>query len=204
MIPVLAAALALSTAPLSQTELASALAGEVPVRYEAFTTREGRAAGRGVGAILIARPAADVWAVVSRYDDRAEYIARLRKVTVREKTVDALRCTMEVDFPLKTLRYTAWYRLDPERLRVSWKLDASAPDNDVRDVEGDWRVYEAGPSRALLVYRTYVDLGRLVPGFARRKIATRSIPDLLRGIRMRVESGGTWRKPGIDKNGPTD
>lgn len=196
MIPVLAAALILSTAPLSSQELASVLAGEVLVRYEAFTTQDGRAAGRGVGAIVIERPAADVWAVISRYDDKAEYVPRLSKAIVRERTADALRCTMEVDFLFKTLRYTAWYRLDPDRRRVSWKLDRSAPDNDVRDVEGDWQVDEAEPSRTLLVYRTYVDPGRLAPGFTRKKLATRSIPDLLRGVKRRVESGGTWRKDG--------
>lgn len=179
---------------LSDAELATALRGEVPVRSEAFTNAAGKAAGRGVGAIVIERPIAEVWASVSHYDDKAEYQPRVEKVEVLERRPGLLRVRMTVNASITTARYTGWYALDDKARTVRWRLDTEAEGNTISDMDGGYTMHELGPSRTLLVYRTYVDAGRAVPRFVQDFMARRSIPDLLRSIKRRIESGGTWRK----------
>lgn len=179
---------------LSDAEMRDVVAGKVPTRAEAFTNASGKSVGRGLGAIVVERPIGDVWATVARYDDRAEYIPRLKSVAILERQPGRLRVRQEIDATVTTARYTAWYRIDEPTHTVSWTLDKSASDNSVADVEGDYRLRGLGPDRTLLVYRTYVDSGLKVPQSIQSYMQRRSIPDLLRAIKKRVESAGTWKK----------
>ena len=180
---------------LSEAEMAEALAGKVPTRSEAFTNARGKSAGRGIGAIVIDRPVADVWATLSHYEDRAEYVPHLKKVTVLDKqSPTRLRVCQEIDATVTTARYTAWYDLDAVAHVIHWKMDDTATTNTLVDVDGDYRMFDLGPARTLLVYRSYVDTGLKLTRFIQSYIATRSMPDLLRAIKKRVESGGKWKK----------
>jgi ribosome-associated toxin RatA of RatAB toxin-antitoxin module len=194
--PLLLTALALLAAPggLTDEELQRALRGEVPVRTETFTKESGKGAGRGLGAIVVERPIAEVWATLARYDDKAQYIPRLEKVTILERRPDLLRARMQVNATVTTEYYTAFFQLDEKERVIHWKLDPSAHDNTLADVDGEYKLFELTPQRTLIVYRTYVDTGRPVPRFIQNHLALRSIPDLLRSIKKRIESGGTWKK----------
>lgn len=179
---------------LAEAELAAALRGEVALRTETVTGPSGKAAGRGLGAIVIDRPVADVWATVSRYEDKAEYQPRLNKVEVLDRKPGLLRVRMEVDATITTARYTGLFRLDAEEHTITWTLDTSAPDNTVAAIEGGYRLFEVAPGRTLLVYRTFVDSGRAVPRFIQDYMTRKSLPNLLSSIKKRVESGGRYRK----------
>jgi hypothetical protein len=179
---------------LTGDELGQAGAGGVPTRIEAFTNEHGHAAGRGWGAIVIERPVADVWATLAHCEDRAEYVPRLKSVTVLAREPQRLRVRQEIDATVTTARYVAWFRLDEAARTISWTLDKSAPENTVKQVDGDYRMAELSPSRTLLVYRAYVDSGLRVPMAIQSYMQKRSIPSLLRAIKRRVESGGTWKK----------
>jgi hypothetical protein len=179
---------------ITDSELRQTLAGDVPTRTESFTNERGKTAGRGWGAIVIERPIADVWATLSHYEDRAEYVPRLRAVTVLEHQPGRARVRQEVDATVTTARYTAWFILDEAAHRISWSLDKTATDNTVAEVDGDYRMAALDAGRTLLVYRAYVDSGLRVPESISSFMQKRSIPDLLRAIKRRVESGGTWKK----------
>jgi hypothetical protein len=179
---------------LTPEELDAALRGEVPSRIESYTNRNGKDAGRGFGAIVIERPIADVWATLTRFEDRADYIPRLEKITVLERKDGAVRLHQDIDASVTTAHFTAWYRLDEVEHRVHWTLDPTAKDNTVAEVDGEYHAVALEPRRTLLVYRSYVDSGRAVPGFVQRYVAKRAVPDLLHALKKRVESGGTWKK----------
>jgi carbon monoxide dehydrogenase subunit G len=185
---------AVAALQLTDPELAAVGKGEVPVRIEAFKNANGKSAGRGWGAIAIERPVAEVWATLARYDDRAEYVPRLKSVTVLEQAPGRARIRQEIDASLMTARYTAWYTFDEGQRSIAWTIDKSAADNTVKQVDGDYRMAELGPTRTLLVYRAYVDSGMHVPQSIQSFMQRRSIPDLLRAIKRRVESGGRWKK----------
>ena len=183
-----------STLGLTEPELAAALRGQVPSHTETFTAPSGKGSGRGVGAIVIEKPIADVWATMIRYEDRAEYQPRVEKVWVLEKLPDQLKVRMQLDASVTTIRYTAIYKLDHSAHTIHWLLDKSATDNTVADIDGNYQLAEISPERTLVVYRSWVDSGRSVPRFIQDYVARRSIPDLLRALKKRVESGGVWKK----------
>jgi ribosome-associated toxin RatA of RatAB toxin-antitoxin module len=197
IVPILIALVA-STVGLTEPELATALRGEVPVRSETFATPTGKASGRGIGAIIVDRPIEEVWAVVSHYEDKAEYQPRVEKVWVLEKHPDYLKVRMQINASVTTARYTARFDLDPVAHTVHWKLDKTAPDNTIVDCDGGYQLAELSPTRTLVVYRGWVDSGRSVPRFIQEYMTRRSIPNLLRAVKKRVESGGTWRKGAKD------
>lgn len=187
-------ALLLPGSGLTEAEIEQALAGKVPARSEPFITPAGLATGRGIGAIAIDRPVAEVWSTLLRFEDRAEYFPRLLSVTVLNRTPSRVHVRQEVDASVRKVKYTAFYDLDEEKHVIHWTLDTSAPDNGIKGVDGNYLLYEVAPGRTLLVYRTWLDSGLKVPGFIQRYIAVHSIPNLLRAIKQRVESGGTWKK----------
>jgi uncharacterized membrane protein len=188
------ALVAVTALQLSEAELAAVAKGEVPIRIETFTNARGKSAGRGWGAIVIERPISEAWATLARYDDRAEYVPRLKSVTVLEKQPGRARIRQEIDASVTTARYTAWFTFDESQRSISWTMDKSATDNTVSEVDGDYRMAELAPGRTLLVYRAYVDSGLHVPQSIQSYMQKRSIPDLLRAIKRRIESGGTWKK----------
>lgn len=188
------AALTAATTGLSDAELQKALGGDVSVHAEAFTTPQGKDAGRGVGAIVVWRPIGDVWSTLCKYEDRAEYIPRVEKVRVLDKTDARVHVWQQIDASVTTARFTAFFDLDPKQHVIHWTLDRNVSDNTLKDVDGEYRMFEVDDRRTLLVYRSYVDSGLKVPKSIQMYIAKKSIPDLLKSIKQRVESNGTWKK----------
>lgn len=179
---------------VSSDDLEQAQAGRVVARGEARANGEGKAVGRGFGAIVIERPIAEVWRTLARFDDRPEYIPRLKSTVVLEQTEHRVRVLQLADAVITTARTTLWFELDEAARRISWKLDHTVTDNTPADVEGDYRMAELGPSRTLLVYRAHIDTGRRVPGFIQAHMQKRAVPELLTAIKQRVESDGRYRK----------
>lgn len=179
---------------LTDADLATALKGEIPARTESFVTAGGKSAGRGVGAVVIDRSIAEVWTTLSRYEDRAEYQPRVESVTVLDRLPNRIRAHFVVDATITTARYTAWYDLDEKTHSIHWTLDPTAKDNTIVSVDGEYRSFEITPTQTLLVYRAYVDSGRAVSASIQNYFARKAIPNLLRAMKKRVESGGTWKK----------
>src|SRR4051812_37001923 len=97
---------------MTDGEMRDTLAGKVPTRSESFTNERGKSVGRGWGAIVIERPIAEVWSTLIRYEDRAEYVPRVKEVTVLERQPGMMRAKQVIDASVMTARYTAWFRLD--------------------------------------------------------------------------------------------
>ena len=181
-------------AGLSQTEVEAALHGKVPVRIERFARPDGKTAGRGIGAIAVDRPLGEVWSTLKRFEDKPEYIPRMKSIAVLDKGPERVRVQVVVDAAVTTARYTLLYRIDEPGHLLSWTLDHSAPDNSIAETDGEYRLYAVTPEQTLVTYSSHVDTGRALPRFIQDYIARRSIPDLLRAIKLRVESRGLWRR----------
>jgi carbon monoxide dehydrogenase subunit G len=183
-----------SAVGLSDGEFSKALAGDVPVHTETFASPSGKSAGRGVGAIVIERPIAEVWTHLSRYEDKAEYQPRVKSVTILEKLADRIRARFVVDATIMTAKYTAWFVFDPAAHVIHWTLDDKASDNTIVAADGDYRMFEVEPGKTLVVYRTYIDSGRAIAASIQNYFTRKAIPDLLKAVKKRIESGGTWKK----------
>jgi uncharacterized membrane protein len=187
-------ALLAPVAGLTPLEVDAALRGQVPVRIEPFARPDGKTAGRGIGAIAVERPLSEVWSTVARFEDKTEYMPRLKTVNILSQSPERLQVQMVVDASVTTAHYTLWFARDADAHLMSWKLDHSVKDNSIAEAEGEYRLYEIEPNRTLLTYSSYVDTGRALPRFIQNYMAKRSIPDLLRAIKKRVESSGLYRK----------
>ncbi len=189
-----AAASVVANTGLTDGEIADALNGKTPVRAETYTTDSGKSAGRGIGGVVIEKPVGDVWNTLSAFEKRAEFVPRIKRLDVLERQPNRVRIRQEIDATVTTARYTAWYELDETHHAMHWKIDKSAPDNTIVDVDGDYRLFELAPARTLLVYRAAVDSGAHVPQFIQNHMTKKSIPDLLASIKRRCESGDTWKR----------
>jgi carbon monoxide dehydrogenase subunit G len=147
-----------------------------------------------MGAIAIDRSVAEVWQTLIHFEHRAEYAPRVKSAVIVEQQADFIRVKMEIDASVTTARYTMRFQLDEPAKVITFRLDDTAKDNTIAAAEGEYRLYEVAPQRTLLVYRSYVDTGRAVPGFIQDYMAKKSVPNLLKAIKKRVESGGTWKK----------
>ena len=194
---ILALLLALSLGPpvLTPAEIDRVLRGEVLARSDPSITPDGKTSGYGVGAIEIDRPVDEIWKVLANYDDKAEYQPRVQKCTVVHRDGDVLRVAMVVDATIMTVSYTGIYTLDPAAHSVHWILDRQAAGNTIQYMDGGYALIPVTQTRTILYFKTFVDSGHLIPHFLQNYFGTvRAIPDLLRAIKMRVESGGTWHK----------
>lgn len=187
-------ALSLGVPLLTPAETGRVLGGEVLARSETSGNASGKASGYGVGAIAIDRSVADTWAVLANYADKAEYQPRVSRCTVLGREGDVLRVAMEVSATIMTVRYTGLYTLDPVAHTVRWKLDKTAAGNGIQDMEGGYALIRVSEARTILYFRSYVDSGRMVPRFIQDHFSVKAIPDLLKSVKARVESGGTYRK----------
>lgn len=178
---------------LLDSEMAAALNGQVPVRIEPHPRADGKMAGQGVGAIVVKRPIGEVWNTLSHFEDKPEYMPRLKTLEVLEKSPERVKVKVAVDASVTTARYTLVFSLNAPQWVLSWKLDATARDNSIADAVGEYRLFELAGGQTLVTYRSYVDTGRAVPRMIQDYMAKRSIPNLLRAIQKRVESGGRWR-----------
>ena len=176
---------------LTPAEVDAALRGQVPVRIEPVA---GGKAGLGIGAIVVERPVGEVWNTISRFEDKVEYMPRLKSLSILEQSPEQVRVVMTVDASVTKIHYTMLFRRDSPAYTLSWKLDYTAPDNGIADSEGEYRLYAVDPARTLVTYKSFVNTGRSVPRFIQDYMAKRSIPDLLHAIKKRVESGGLWKK----------
>lgn len=194
----LTAALLLGTAPfdalgLNEQDQARLEKGEVVVRGELYKTPEGKNAGRGKAWILIQRSADESFAVLTAYEKHPEFMPRLRRVNVLERTPDSMRVVHEVKIVLSTVRYTLDLAIDRPARTMSFALDKTAA-NDIRDTSGEWRLLEAGEGRTLVQYTVAVDSGMSVPSFLEDYLTRRDLPRILESFRRRVESDGSWKK----------
>ena len=174
--------------------MAAALSGQVPVRMEPHPRADGKMAGQGVGAIVVHRPVSEVWSTLSRFEDKPEYMPRLKTMEVLEKSPERVRVKVSVDASVTTARYTLIFSLNEPQYVLSWKLDSTAKDNSIADAVGEYRLFQLDGGQTLVTYKSYVDTGRAVPRMIQDYMAKRSIPNLLRAIQKRVESGGRWHQ----------
>jgi ribosome-associated toxin RatA of RatAB toxin-antitoxin module len=83
---------------------------------------------------------------------------------------------------------------DQER-RISW----TQVEGNARDVKGSW-VVQAENGGSVVTYWSVVDAGALVPDALVRAYQKESIPPMVANLRLRVESGGTWKSEAYLKN----
>ena len=88
---------------LTPAEVDAALHGQVPVR---IAQQPGKSAGQGIGAVTIDRPLGEVWTTITRFEDKVEYMPRLKELTILAQSPTDVRVVQLVDASVTKIHYT--------------------------------------------------------------------------------------------------
>ena len=141
------------------------------------------------GSTLIDAPLEDVMEVIEDYEAYPEW-AEVNRVQVLQRGTGgrATEVAFEVDVPvLGKATYTLAYQYAPGDNGLSWTTKEAR--GAVRDVRGEYLLYDLGDGTTKVTYRLGVELGVLVPGLIRTEGARRVIENALERLKRRVEMG---------------
>ncbi|MEW5850594.1 MAG: SRPBCC family protein [Myxococcota bacterium] len=183
-----------SEAPtFEKDELAKLEKGQVVVRGEMYTNAAGKRAGKGKAFVIINKPPEAPWAILNDYEKMPEFMPRLARVTIQNRTADGMKVVQELKVLFKTVRYVLDLKFDASKKRMAWALDKSSK-NDINDTFGSWHFQPWNGGRTLVVYDIAVDTGAMIPAFLEEYLTKKDLPEVLMAMKRRAESGGTWKK----------
>jgi carbon monoxide dehydrogenase subunit G len=184
---------ALATSGLTTGELTRLEKGGVVLKTKDHHIADGTSSARIRAYCVINRPPDAVWAIMLNYQKFAEFMPRLEKVEVLEKTQGTMKVTETVHVPLGVISYTIDLIFTPAQRTVSWTMDKSRQ-HDIADTSGIWEFLPYSQGRTMLRYSTTVDSGMFVPRFLEDAMIKQDLSDALLGLKRRTESDGTWKK----------
>jgi len=195
-----------ATAGLTPDEVDKINRGEVVVKTRVYSIADGKRAVTIKGYCVINKPPDAAWAVMLDYEKFHEFMPRLSKVKVLEKTKDTMKVTETVSMPVGTLTHTLDLKFYPTQGRVAWTLDKSRK-HDIADTSGTWEFLPYRRGGTVVRYTSTVDSGMIVPKFLEEQLISYDLPGVLSSIKRRTESDGTWTKeqsPAAEVSGAPD
>jgi uncharacterized protein YndB with AHSA1/START domain len=119
------------------------------------------------------------------YESFPEWQRAVRSCTVVSRDGDGRgeRVEFEIDAKFKTVRYTLDYSYE-EPHRLSW----SYVDGDVRDVDGQLQLEDAGDGATLATYALRIDPGMWLPGRVADMLSGQVMHGVLEDLKKRVEA----------------
>lgn len=178
---------------LSDKEWATLRSNKVVVRGEMYATPDGKRAGKGVAFVIIDKAPEAAWAVLTDYQKMPEFMPRLHKVTIKQKTPERMKVLQELKIMFKTVEYTLDLQFNHEKKRMDWTLDKSV-ENDIKDTFGSWDFIPFENGKTLVAYTIAVNTGVAIPQFLEDYLTKKDLPEVLLSMKRRVESGGKYRR----------
>jgi len=174
----------------SEAEWASLEKGEVVIVDYSRTAKggagDGAAPRESVAAVIVPRPATEVWAVLADFESRPKIFPNVSESHIDRVENNRAWIRQSVDIFWAKIRYTLIVTLDPASGVMTFVLDHSAP-HDIHDSNGSWQVLPHGQAAALLVSRDRVDTGEPLPASIESYLVERSLPKMMSSLRQEVE-----------------
>jgi hypothetical protein len=150
--------------------------------------------GHGQSAVLINAPVETCWKIFLEFDKQQLYIPRKTRSELLKREGNIAYVLKEFDFYVIKIQYTMKYTIDDVNHKLNFELAKEYP-HDLQDSAGYYWFEAYTPEQTLLTYAALkVDTGVKVPGFVQDYLTSRDLPDVVRNIKKRIESGGTWTK----------
>lgn len=182
-----------TTSGLTPGELIRMEKGGVVLKAKDHPAEDGTSSARVKAYCVINRPPEAVWTVMLNYHTFSEFMPRLEKVEVLEKTQGTMKVTETVHVPLGVIVYTIDLIFKPEQRTVSWTLDKSRK-HDIAETLGTWEFLPYGHGKTMLQYTTSLDSGMFIPRFVEDMMIKKDLSNALLSLKRRAESDGTWKK----------
>jgi len=182
-------------AEFTQAEWERMKTGEVVVTEVAAQNPDGSQRMQFMAKMYVKATRREIWKHIRDYNHFHEFMPKLKKATILKREGE----TYWVKYETKVLWVEADYYLVLKGTelykRVDYKLDRSK-ENDIRDASGYWILEDAPDGSGTVVsYTSNIDTGIPAPAGVTKKVSKMSLPQIVKNVRMRIESGGTWKKP---------
>jgi hypothetical protein len=145
-----------------------------------------------VAFVLFAQPRARVTALLEQAERQPEYRPELKSVRTIERTPDMRIDEQHLTILFQDFVYRLRYQRNAEGDRLEWKLDPTF-DNDLRQVEGFWELYDGRDGTTLGRFGSRVDVGPAVPAFVQKTLSRQTVLRYVENIRRWIDSEGSWR-----------
>lgn len=182
-----------ATTGLTAGELTRMEKGGVVVKTDTYPTGDGARGAKVKAYCIINKPPDVAWAVMLDYHKFDEFMPRLEKVEVLEKTTSTMKVTETVRVPLGVISYTIDLIFTPAQRTVNWTLDKSRK-HDIAETFGAWEILPYRQDKTILRYTTTLNSGFFVPRLVEEFLIRNDLSDALLGLKQRTESDGTWKK----------
>jgi len=169
--------------------------GDVILFKKKAKDAEGRSRGQGRVAALVNRPYEQVWDHLWRSEDHPEFMPRLLEAEVYLDDGQTRGTREIVGLPFKKVQYHVLQTKDKEAGTLTWKLDRTK-ENDIRDTYGMWVLKPHGEDQCIAIYSGVVVSGMFIPKVLENLLMTYSLPDIVKALKKRAESDGTYTTRG--------
>jgi coenzyme Q-binding protein COQ10 len=133
--------------------------------------------------IVVNAPPEKVFDTIINYDRYPEWLTEVKKIHTSDRKGNEVKVHYEVDFKIKTIRYTILAREERPQ-RMSWSF---VEGEVMKDNKGSWVLEPEGEGKTKITYNVEVTVGPLVPKSILNTLVDQSLPKMLDAIKRRVE-----------------
>jgi hypothetical protein len=142
--------------------------------------------------VLFQQPRAKALDLLTQTARQSEFRPELAEVIEIERTPEGSIEEQRMKIMFVSVVYRLRYQVDPGAALIQWRLDDRF-ENDLRDVQGSWELFELDAGNTLGRFGTVVDVGPALPGMLQDWATRKNVPQTLDRTRRWVDSDGKWR-----------
>ncbi|MFO8058636.1 MAG: SRPBCC family protein [bacterium] len=183
---------------LSKEQIKKVKSGEVVI-MDQDTSEGGEDQKRFIRAAMIFdQPIDKAWKLVRQTEMQHRFLPDLKKCELVKRTEKGDRVDFHVEIAMFDIDYRVRHHYDDKNRHLWWHLDENY-DNDMKRVDGFWKLYKLDENRTLARYGTKVEVMSFIPDFIMKRLTKSSLPANMKAYYKYVQSGGTYTKPGFEE-----
>jgi carbon monoxide dehydrogenase subunit G len=178
---------------LTPANIAKLDAGETILLDQTYTDKDGKTRGKGLAMVIVNAPEAQVWKYLPAFDTYTEFMPRMIGSKIYSNEGSKIGVQYELKIAIKKVKYHCMHDVHPDKGYLEWNLDASQK-NDIADTTGYWVTKKHGEGKTIIAYSVSVDTGIAVPKMIQDYLTKKDLPNVVKAVKKRIESGGTYKK----------
>ena len=165
---------------LSDEELSMILAGNIIVKE---SNNENGVPGL-IAAFSVSSTRENIWNALIDYENFTKIFRGVNRLKVIRKDNNGALVEFWVDAVLSDLNYTLYRKYDIPNFKLSWSRESG----DLKVIEGSWEIVDLSTdANKIIVYSSYVEVGRLIPTKLVRWGAMRKAEEMCINLREWIE-----------------
>ena len=177
---------------LTAANISKLEAGETILLDQTYTDEKGQTRGKGLAIVLVNKPPDDVFTYIGQFGSYPEFMPRMVKSTVYKNEGSSVGAEYTLKVAWKTITYSCLHDVNNGNKTVSWVMDTGRK-SDIASTTGMW-ILKPHKGNTILAYTVAVDTGMAVPKMIQDYLTKKDLPNVVRAMKKRVESGGTYKK----------